>query len=119
MHEGAIASAIVEQAVEAAASHGGGKITAIEVEIGMLQLVVPEALETAFEYAAAETPAEGAVLHMTQIRPEAHCRQCGHRFEPDVEAFSFLCPVCTQADIDIVAGNAITLRSLTCDNVSA
>lgn len=118
MHESAIASAIVEQAVEAAAAHGVERITAIELEVGLLQQVVPEALETAFEFAAADTPAEGAVLHLTQRRPEAVCRSCGHRFEPSLERFSFLCPVCQQADIEIIAGNEITLLSLTCDEKS-
>jgi len=117
MHESAIAMAIVEQAVQAAQAHGAGRITEIEVEVGLLQQVVPEALQTAFAFAAADTPAQGAALRLKECRPSAQCRACGHRFEPTLEAFSFLCPACNQADVEIVAGNDITLLSVTCDEI--
>jgi hydrogenase nickel incorporation protein HypA/HybF len=106
---------IVEQAVQAARAHGATRITEIEVEAGMLQQVVPEALQTAFEFAANDTPAQGATLHLTESPPEARCRACGHHFEPTIESFSFLCPVCKHADVEILAGNSITLLSVTCD----
>lgn len=115
MHEATIALAIIEQATAAAAPHGATRITWIEVEIGVLKQVVPEALDLAFEACAEGTLAEGATLSQT-VRPAvALCRPCGREFEPDLAALSFACPLCGQADVELTAGHEIVLKSLECD----
>lgn len=115
MHEATIAMAIVEQAAAVAAQHGAARITAIEVELGALKQVVPEALDLAFEACAEGTLAEGAVLSQT-VRPAvALCRPCGREFEPDLIALSFACPSCGRADVEIIAGHEIVLKAVECD----
>lgn len=116
MHEAAIASAIIDQALAAAAQHGVVRICQIEVEVGALQQVVPEALQIAFEAASEDTPAANAELILTVEKAVALCHGCRCEFEPDVEHMSFLCPKCEKADIEIIAGNHITLKSLVCDS---
>ena len=115
MHEAAIAMAIIDQAVAAAARHNATRICRIEVEVGAMQQVVPEALDLAFEVASKGTLTEGAQLMLTTEKTVALCRQCDCRFEPDVEHFSFLCPRCQKADVRIISGNHITLKSLVCE----
>ena len=112
MHEATIASAIIEQAVAAAAPHGVARISRIEVELGAMQQVVPEALDLAFEAASKGTLTEGAKLILTAVKTVALCRACDCRFEPDIEQLNFLCPQCQRADVQIVAGNEIILKSL-------
>jgi hydrogenase nickel incorporation protein HypA/HybF len=115
MHEAAIAMAIIDQAVAAAARHNATRICRIEVELGAMQQVVPEALDVAFEAAGKGTLAQDAQLKLTTVKTVALCRQCDCRFEPCIEHFSFLCPQCQQADVRIISGNQITLKSLECE----
>jgi len=115
MHEAAIAMGIIDEAQAAAAQHGAERICQIEVEIGAMQQVVPEALQLAFEVASEDSPAKGAELILTIEKTVAYCRACDCRFEPDIEQLSFECPMCQRADVEIIAGNHITLKSLVCD----
>ena len=115
MHEAAIAMAIIDQAVAAAARHKATRICRVEVELGAMQQVVPEALDLAFEVAGKGSLAQGAELKLTTEKTVALCRECDYRFEPDIEHLSFLCPRCQKADVRIISGNHITLKSLVCE----
>ena len=85
----------------------------MEVAIGVLRQVVGESLEMAWQVVREGTPADGAELDIEEVPPSVRCRDCGRVFGPTLE--SFLCPGCGRADVDIVAGNDIILKSLTCD----
>lgn len=111
MHEMPIAAAIVEQALEAVAPHGATRIEVIEVEIGRMRQIVPEALQLAFSAVSAGTLAEEARLDLTEVEMEAVCRCCGHTFRPEIDLY--ICPGCEQADVRIVAGNDMILKSIT------
>ena len=113
MHETPIAVDIVERAVEAAEQHGAARIDEIEVQVGVMRQVVPEALELAFTLAREGTLAAGARLRISEERAVAVCRACESTFEPDVDR-SFACPQCGQADARIVAGNDIILKTVVC-----
>ncbi len=113
MHEMSIAVSMLDGVLQAAARAGAVRVEAIEVEIGAMKLVVPEALQAAWEAVRADTLADEAVLKIEEISAWAECRQCGRRFEPDI-AYSFLCPDCNRADVEIVRGNDIVLKSVIC-----
>lgn len=115
MHEASIAMAAIEQAVQAARNHGAAKITRIELEVGVLREVVPEAMAVAFEACAVGTIAEGARLDLREQPALARCRPCGNEFTPDLAAISFVCPACSEADSEILAGDAILLTSIECE----
>ena len=112
MHELSIATQILETVLAAAAEHGAVRVEEVELEVGAMRLVVPEALDGAFEIAAEGTVAEGARLKQTEIPPRATCRHCGRAFEPKLD--DFLCPACGQAEVEIVGGNDIILKSVVC-----
>ncbi len=112
MHEMSIASELIRQVLAEADSHGATRVDEVVVEIGALRQVVPEALELAWQVISEGTAAEAATLKLTEVEPSARCRQCGRKFGAEID--SFLCPGCGQADVDIVAGNDIILKSLTC-----
>ncbi len=42
---------------------------------------------------------------------QAVCRVCGHAFQPEIDLY--ICPRCEQADVRIVAGNDMILKSIT------
>jgi hydrogenase nickel incorporation protein HypA/HybF len=113
MHELSIAASMLDGVLRAAEQAGATRIEAVEIELGAMRLVVPEALHTAWEAVRTDTLADGAVLKIEEVPAQAECRRCGQCFEPDIEC-SFWCAHCEQADVRIIRGNDIVLRSVTC-----
>jgi hydrogenase nickel incorporation protein HypA/HybF len=110
MHEMAIAASLVEHVLGIARQHDARRIDQVEVEVGVLQQIVPDSLQLAFVATAYGTPAEGAALQLVNVKAVAECRPCGLPFEPAID--DYLCPHCGQADVRIVAGNDIILKSV-------
>ena len=107
MHELSLASGIVAIAAEHAA---GRRVTRVELKVGHLRQVVPSALEFAFQLVAEGTPAEGAELVLEHVPPRVACPRC--RAEGDVDRFPLACPECGSLDVDLVAGDELTVESL-------
>jgi hydrogenase nickel incorporation protein HypA/HybF len=112
MHEMSIATALLRDVLDAAARHGVARVEQVELRVGAMRLVVPEALELAWSVVAEGTPAEASRLVITEVPMKARCRQCGGQFAPAINDFQ--CPACGQADADIVEGDDIILASVTC-----
>jgi len=112
MHEMPIAVDIVDRAVEVAQQHHATRIDEVQVDIGVMRQVVPEALELAFSVASEGTLAEGAELRITEEEAVAVCRNCQCRFSPEIGRF--VCPQCEQANVRIVAGSEIILKTIVC-----
>ncbi len=115
MHEASIAMAAIEAAIAAAGGHRATKITRVELEVGVLREIVPEAMAMAFEACSIGTIAEGAQLDLREEPARARCRACGRDFAPDLENRSFACRECGAADAEIIAGDEILLRSIECE----
>jgi hydrogenase nickel incorporation protein HypA/HybF len=116
MHEAAIASELVRQVCETAASHQGGRVQEVHVRLGALRQIVPEALQMTFAAAAMGTAAQDAELTLSEERALAVCRACECMFLPDPD--SFRCPQCDQADARIIAGNDVVLLSVICEDLA-
>jgi len=113
MHEMSIATGLLESVLEAAAANDGGRVEQVELEIGAMRLVVPEALEMAWSIVSAETPAAGSVIKTTEIPIKARCRACGNVFSPEIA--DFLCRECLRADVEILEGDDIILKAIVCE----
>jgi hydrogenase nickel incorporation protein HypA/HybF len=113
MHEMAIVSELLEEVLRVAESHQASHIQQVEVRVGALRQVVPEALRLGFEAASRGTLAEGAELKIAEEKIVAVCKACGCMFMPRPD--DFVCPQCHQSEPRIVAGNDILLRSMTCE----
>lgn len=113
MHEMSIAVEIVRQAEEVARHHAATRISEIELEVGALRQVVPQALQLAFGSAAEGTLAESAKLTIIEERVIAVCRNCECLFCPEIHDFT--CIRCGVADARIVAGNDIILKTVICE----
>ena len=107
MHELSIASAIAAIADEHAQ---GRRVTAIEVKIGRLRQVVPEALAFAFELTTEGTGLEGAELVVEHVPAQVACRACGA--EGEVHAFPFGCASCGSVDVEVIAGDQLLVEAL-------
>lgn len=112
MHEMSVALHLLEQIESIADDHGATSVEEIELSVGLLQAVVPEALELAFGAVAEGTIAEGAKLTINEAQAEALCGACGQAFTPDIGRY--VCPACGAADARITQGNEILLISLEC-----
>jgi hydrogenase nickel incorporation protein HypA/HybF len=107
MHELAIAEAILAIAT---AHAGGGRITAVEVRVGHLRQVVPDALGFNFELVAQGTPAAGAELRIEEVPANGRCRACGASGE--LPAFPLRCPECGGLDVELTGGEELEVSAL-------
>lgn len=111
MHEMSIAMQLIDQVKLNAEKSRMTRIDRVELEVGAMLMIVPEALDMAFQVLARDTIVEGAELMQTEIPLEAECRACGKVFEANVE--NFACPACGKADVRFKEGRDIILKSIT------
>ena len=110
MHELSLMEAVRDQALEQANRHGGGRIVAINLRIGSLAGVEPEALRFAFTVVMAGTIAEQARLVIEAVPAVCFCGPCAQPFPAaggDCE-----CPRCGAISLELLQGRELELRSL-------
>ena len=88
MHELSIADAVLQIALTHAQDR---RIEAIEIKVGHLRQVMPDALAFAFTLVSEGTNAEGAELIMEEVPAAGVCRACGYQFRGNA---SDACPRC-------------------------
>ena len=113
MHEMSVAVALIEQVVGLAEYHRASRVEKIDLRVGEMRHVIPDAMECALRAASQGTVAEGAVLNLTVEPIGVQCGTCDCSYQP--RGFNFSCPRCGAADARIVSGNDIVLQSLECD----
>jgi hydrogenase nickel incorporation protein HypA/HybF len=114
MHELSIADAIVRIATAHAA---GRRIETVEVKVGHLRQVVPEALAFAFTLVAEGTEAEGAELVLEVVPAAGVCRVC--RVESELPGFPLACTVCGSLDMELVRGEELLVDALTMEGAAS
>jgi hydrogenase nickel incorporation protein HypA/HybF len=107
MHEMGIAEATLEMVLQAAS---GTRVKRVRLRIGQCLLVVPDAFRFSFELASAGTEAAGAELEFQETPAVLRCRQCGK--EAEATAGSFLCQNCASPDIDVIAGEEMSVEEI-------
>jgi hydrogenase nickel incorporation protein HypA/HybF len=105
MHELSIVEAILAIVEE----HAGGRaVTRVEVEVGRLRQVVPDALRFAFQLLAHDTVADGADLVLHEVAVEGCCRACGAMSRQ--EGFPLRCARCGAVELEIVSGEELLVE---------
>ena len=107
MHELSIADAILHIALDHA---GEREIEAVEVKLGHLRQVVPDALAFAWTLVSEGTPAEGAELQMEIVPAAGTCRACGT--ETEFDGFPLACAACGSLDVELVRGEELLVDAL-------
>ncbi|HWY90957.1 MAG TPA: hydrogenase maturation nickel metallochaperone HypA [Solirubrobacteraceae bacterium] len=107
MHELSIAQAIVEVATRHAA---GRRVVRVEVKVGHLRQVVPDALHFAFGLVAQGTALDGAELAIEQVPAVGRCRECG--VESAMEDFPLCCARCGGLEMEVLAGEELLVDAL-------
>jgi hydrogenase nickel incorporation protein HypA/HybF len=114
MHELSIAEAIVD----VVRRHADGRhVRAIDLRIGALRQVVPDALAFAFELITVGTELDGVELRMTEVAARGRCRDCGA--ETTMDAFPLQCSTCGGLDLDIHEGEELTVDALEVEELAA
>jgi hydrogenase nickel incorporation protein HypA/HybF len=133
MHEFALAQAVSDAALHAAAEAGITRITRIVVRIGELQNIQSESFEFALKHVLPLEEPRLADSAITIEREPAgfRCRPCQHAFTlaetsaaasgAESEAIHFLpelahaflrCPRCQSSDFEVVAGRGLSLEAV-------
>jgi hydrogenase nickel incorporation protein HypA/HybF len=112
MHELSIADAILQIAL----THAGDRpIESVEVKLGHLRQVVPDALAFAWTLVSEGTPAEGAQLEMAVVPAAGRCRVCGA--ESEFDGFPLACQGCGSLDVQLLRGEELLVEALTMQEV--
>ena len=107
MHELALAEAIAGIAER----HAQGRpVTRVEVAVGRLRQVVPDALSFGFELVTAGTALDGAELVLEEVPVRVACGACDTRTEPD--RFPFACDECGSLDVEVTDGQQLQVVAL-------
>jgi len=110
MHEVSLVSDLLDQILEEASANKLLFVDEVELDIGVLRQVVPQVMQEAFRAAVINTLAKDSVLIINEIQAKAQCRICHDKFIPEVN--NFLCPKCQTADVLVLEGNDIILKSI-------
>ena len=108
MHELSLMEAVRDQALAAALAEGASRITAINLRIGSLAGVEPEALRFAHTVVMAGTIAAGAELRIDT--EAAHCTVCDAPFPAPDGCCD--CPRCGAISRQLLRGRDLRLLSL-------
>jgi len=110
MHEMSITQGIIDICEQHA---GGRRVLSLDVEIGELSSVVPDAVEFCFEACSRGTLLEGARLNIVRIPGRGHCLDCGAD-TPLTAAFGS-CARCGGYRVTIEAGEEMRVREIEVD----
>lgn len=106
MHEMALTQSVIDAVCEASS---GRRVHSVQVEIGALYAVQPDAMDFCFELAAQGTAADGARLDLSVLPGRAFCRTCTTDFVVDDPIL--LCR-CGSADVEVRSGRELTIVSM-------
>ena len=113
MHELSLCRSLVGMIEDQAAVHQYNRVRTVHLELGTLCCVEAEALRFSFDAVTRGTLAEGATLDITETRPGAWCRPCGHSVS--VARRSDPCPACGGYKLTLSGGDELRLKQLEVD----
>lgn len=111
MHEASLAQILIEQIHTELTRRGiTGRVHSVEVSVGALAGVVPEALSFAFEALTAATSLAGAQLVIREVPAICSCRSCGEK--TTLSDLAWVCPHCGSEDIRLEGGRDLRLEAI-------
>ncbi|MFG6100089.1 hydrogenase maturation nickel metallochaperone HypA [Leptothoe sp. ISB3NOV94-8A] len=110
MHEIGLIQTALSVALDHAQDQGARQIHRIQLQVGELSGVDPDALAFAFDVVSGGTLAEKAELELIPIPVRCYCSSCQQIFQPS--DWVYKCPRCHQLSTDIRQGKTLALTSL-------
>lgn len=111
MHE----MSITQEIIEICQKHAGNRrIRSLDIEIGELSSVVPEAIEFCFEACSSGTALDGARLNIIRIPGIGHCKSCDCRIP--MQTLYEACSKCGSYQVTIESGEEMRVREIEVDD---
>jgi hydrogenase nickel incorporation protein HypA/HybF len=110
MHELTVAGNIISIVASAADKAGVDSVHEVLLEIGLLAGVEYESLGFAINALVEGTVMEKAVITIEKPGGAARCLNCGKEFA--FESFMGCCEVCQSAELQIIRGNELRVKSI-------
>lgn len=108
MHEVALSQQLARIVARAA---GGREVLSIELEVGHLRQVVPEAMQFAWSAVRKNTLTGPAELNITEIPAVIRCDNCGATTEMG-DLLDFRCASCDSRDVQTIQGEEFRVVSI-------
>jgi hydrogenase nickel incorporation protein HypA/HybF len=109
MHETAVVESLLEQVHRFVPDEG--RIEVVHLEIGRLEHLDGDVMQSAWTALTEETPLAGSILRIANVPLRVRCRACGHEHEPEELAF-LMCPECHAVQPQVLSGSGVLLRSI-------
>lgn len=113
MHEMGITREVLDAVRRAAEEAGAVRVTAVQLKVGELTDVVPDALLFAWEALTPGTVAEGARLEVEHVPARSRCGECGNEFAHD--RFDRRCPACGSFLVTVLSGSELQVEGADVD----
>jgi hydrogenase nickel incorporation protein HypA/HybF len=110
MHELSIAIQIVEIVEEEASNADAESITKLELDIGLLSGIEPDALEFAMEEAIRDSLLEKTQIIYNYIKAVVVCEECCNEF--DTDDYFNSCPYCNSLKTIFIKGKELNIKSI-------
>jgi len=110
MHEMSITLGIIDICERHA---GGHRVLSLDVEIGELSGVVPEAVEFCFEACSQGTSLEGSRLNIIKIPANGYCKDCGS--DTQMSSLFDACKHCGGYRVVLITGEEMRVREIEVD----
>lgn len=115
MHELSIMGNILDIVLDHAARAHAKRISRINLEVGELSDLLPDWMQTYFDFVSRDTIADRAELTIAKVPAVLRCRVCRREFTMTRDSWQFFCPDCDSADIEIVTGREFKIISIEVD----
>ena len=110
MHEAGIVINIIDLVKESIPRDELKLLESIELRMGKMCNVLPEALEFCFRSFVENTPLNNINLIIEEMDLDVYCRDCGESSHSS--DFIFSCPKCRNNNLEIIGGNDLVISKL-------
>lgn len=113
MHEVGIMEGALDMARRLMEKNGGTRLTRVNMTVGSLSGVVPEALQSAFLALKEAYAAGDAMLDVTWVEAVCRCNTCNADFS--FTEHGYICPGCGEPALVILRGRELELTRVEWD----
>jgi hydrogenase nickel incorporation protein HypA/HybF len=110
MHELSLAMSLLELAETETIRSGSASVISVNVLIGRLSGVDPEALRFMLDLSKKNTLLDQAVINFELVDGKGKCRACHHEFS--IDTLSPVCPGCHGISIEVTGGDQLRIVSM-------
>lgn len=111
MHEYSLVASVMDRVLEIAKEQGNLPVEEVNLDIGVLQEIVPELLVWAFDAAKEDTLAANAALRWKMVPARLCCDACGATYAPEDDVF-WQCPKCRWNGAEVLEGDELHIRTI-------